>query len=95
MSKKHYMTHDEFHAEMMKIAGYKEGYEALEPEFALIDAVILARKNENLTQKQLAAKMGITQSALARLESGKVSPTLSTLQKILKSLNRKIKIVPA
>ena len=89
------MTHDEFHAEMIKIPDYKEGYDALEPEFAIIDAVILARKNENLTQKQLAAKMGITQSALARLESGKVSPTLATLQKILKSLNRKIKIVPA
>jgi len=78
---------------MMKKPGFKEAYDALEPEFAIYDALMEARINKNLTQKELAQQIGIAQSALARIESGKISTTLSTIQKILKSLGLKLTVV--
>ncbi len=88
-------THKEVHAELMKRPGYKEAYDALEPEFAIYDAIIEARIKENLTQKQLAEKIGIKQSALARIESGSISSTFAMIQKLLAGLGLKLKIVRA
>jgi DNA-binding XRE family transcriptional regulator len=88
-------THKEFHAELMKKPGYKEAYDALEVEFTIYDCIIEARKKEDLTQKQLAQKAGITQSALARIESGRISSTLTTIQKILGHVGLKLKVVKA
>ena len=46
------------------------------------------RKEKGVTQEELAKRMGTTQSAIARLESGKGkhSPTLATLQKYARAL---------
>jgi transcriptional regulator with XRE-family HTH domain len=79
----------------MKRSGYKEAYEALEPEFAIYSALIEARIKGNLTQKQLAKKIGISQPALNRLECGRVCKIMETFQKLLKITDYKIKIVPA
>lgn len=49
-------TFNEFLAEQMKNPEFKKEYEALEPEFAIIQAMIDARKNTGLTQKQLAER---------------------------------------
>ncbi|MDY4009888.1 MAG: helix-turn-helix transcriptional regulator, partial [Candidatus Limiplasma sp.] len=45
-------------------------YDALEPEFSIIQAMIDARKASGLTQKQLAEKTGIAQADISKLESG-------------------------
>ena len=45
-----------------------------------------ARKRAGLTQEQLAAKAGITQSHLSRLELGKYVPTLATLERLARAL---------
>jgi len=45
------------------------------------------RKRAHLTQKELAAKAGISQALVARIESGDVDPRVSTLRKILRVLN--------
>ncbi|MBI4799938.1 MAG: helix-turn-helix transcriptional regulator [Desulfarculus sp.] len=71
---------------------YKKEYEALEEEFSLVEAVIKARIDANLTQQQLAEKMGTTQSVIARLESGGTTPSLTTLKKLAKATGTKIKI---
>ncbi len=49
-------TFNELLAEQMKNPEFKKEYEALEPEFAIIQAMIDARKNTGLTQKQLAKR---------------------------------------
>lgn len=79
----------------MKRPGYKEAYEALEPEFAIYSALIEARIKGKLTQKQLAKKIGISQPALNRLECGRVGKIIKTLQKLLEVTDYKIKIVRA
>lgn len=57
----------------------KEEFERLEPEYQLISALIEARALAGLTQAQLADLMDTTQSAIARLESGRQLPSLKTL----------------
>jgi transcriptional regulator with XRE-family HTH domain len=44
------------------------------------------RERRGLTQEQLAAKAGISRGYLARLETARQDPKLSTLEKIAKAL---------
>lgn len=59
----------------------------------IIDCIIKIRKQKGITQKQLAYCTKINQSAIARLESKKVIPTIETLLKIASALDIKIKMV--
>lgn len=79
-------------AERMKDHEFKKEYEALEPEFAIIRAMIEAREHDGLTQKQLAERSGITQADISRLENGNANPSIRTLKKLAAALNRKLKI---
>ena len=64
----------EMHRKWMEDPQYRKKYEALGEQFALAAAVIEARSRVGLTQQQLAKKMGTTQPAIARLESGRTPP---------------------
>ena len=46
----------------------KEKYDALQPEYDIIQAMIDARVQQNMTQKDLSAKTGITQADISRIE---------------------------
>ena len=48
------------------------------------------RDRKGLTQVQLAEKSGVSRTYLARLESGRQDPTLSTLEKLAKALGVKV-----
>jgi len=72
----------ELHRKWMKDPAYKKAYEELEKEFDLAAAVIEARSRAGLTQKELAHKMGTTQPVVARLESGRVRPSMRTLERL-------------
>ena len=54
-------------------------YEAQAPEFDLAGELIAARARAGLTQSELAERMHTTQSAIARLESGRTLPSMRTL----------------
>ena len=71
----------------------REAYESLSVEFSIHNALIRERIEKKLTQKQLAKKLGIAQSALARFESGRGNPTLSFLQKITAGLGLKLTVI--
>ena len=51
-----------------------------------------ARTKAHLSQQELAARMGTSQSTIARLESGASKPTLSTLERIAKATGTKVRI---
>ncbi|MDE0348206.1 MAG: helix-turn-helix domain-containing protein [Gammaproteobacteria bacterium] len=51
------------------------------PKYALIEALVRARTAAQLTQAELAQRLGTTQSAVARLEGGRVSPSFATLRR--------------
>ncbi|MDO8638971.1 MAG: helix-turn-helix transcriptional regulator [Candidatus Daviesbacteria bacterium] len=90
--KRSYLSFDDFKREALKDPVIKAEYDRLEPEFAIIQAVIDARINKGITQQKLAKKMGTTQSAIARLESGNANPSVSFLQKLAQALNSKLEI---
>ncbi len=63
-------------------------------EMELIEATIKAREKANMTQRDLAEKTGMKQSAIARIEKMKVSPRVDTLNHLLFQLGYRLKIVP-
>ncbi len=67
---------------------FKKEYDALEEEFLLAKEIINLRKSNNLTQKELAARVGTSQPAIARIESGNYKNiSLSLLRRVAKALN--------
>ena len=54
----------------LKSKDFKEAYDFYSEEFSLAKEIIKLRKTNNLTQKELAEKVGTSQPAIARLESG-------------------------
>lgn len=68
-------------AELLADAGTRAAYDALEPEFETARELVAARARAGLTQEEVAARMGTTQSTVARLESGKRPPSLRTVQR--------------
>lgn len=84
--------YSDFLAEQLKDPELKTEYDALEPEFTIIQAMIDARKASGLTQKQLAEKTGIAQSDISKLESGSANPSLRTLQRLAQGMGMCLKI---
>ena len=78
--------------EQLKNPEFKAEWDALEPEFQVIQAMLQGRKANNLTQKQLAEKTGITQADISRLENGESNPSLNTLKKLAEGLGMTLKL---
>lgn len=60
----------------------------------IIDQVIERRKELGLSQRQLASKIGIPQSTIARIESKLVNPQMSTLTDITNFLGLSFSLTP-
>lgn len=85
-------SYRDFLEEQLKAPELKAEYDALEPEFAIIQAMIDARKTAGLTQKQLAERTGIAQADISRLENGNANPSLKTLQRLAKGMGMRMQI---
>ena len=70
---------------------FKKEWDAIEPEFAIIQAMIDARKSSGLTQKELAAKTGMSQADISKLENGNANPSIKTLQRLAKGMDMKLR----
>lgn len=88
------LTHKQLRAKALGRADVKAQYEELGDEFALLDEFLKARAAQGLTQAQVAEKIGTTQSAVARMESGrgKHSPSLATLSRYAEALGCKLEV---
>ncbi|MBV8549155.1 MAG: helix-turn-helix domain-containing protein [Alphaproteobacteria bacterium] len=78
--------------EWMKRKSFRDAYNALEPEYAVVSALIEARVKANLSQKELAKRMKTTQPAIARMESGRQVPSGATLLKFAKATGTRLQI---
>ncbi len=67
-------------------------YDALEPEFAIIQAMIDARKAKGITQKELSERTGIAQGDISKLENGNGNPSVRTLQRLANAMGMTLKI---
>ena len=67
-------------------------YERLGPVYALVGAMVEARHAASLTQSELAAKIGTTQSAVARLENAHHMPSLDMVTHYAAAVGRKLDV---
>ncbi len=84
-------------AKQMENPEFRAEYDALEPEFAIIQAMIDTRKQSGITQKQLSERTGIAQADISKLERGNANPSLKTMQRLASGMGMKLKVefVPA
>ncbi len=78
--------------EKLKDPVFKAEYDKLQPEFAIIRAVIEARMKKGLTQKALAGRIGTKQSVISRLESGRANPSMAFLQRLAQAFDTNLQI---
>lgn len=83
-----YQTLDSYLAEQMQDPEFRAAYEALEPAYQIARLRIL----RGLTQEQLAEKVGTKQPSIARLESGRSTPSLDFLQRVAEALDAQVEI---
>ena len=81
----------------LKNPEFKKEWDALEPEYQIIRAMLDARNEKAMTQKQLADITGIPQADISRIENGNANPSLRTLQRLADGMGMKLKLefVPA
>lgn len=78
--------------EQLKNKEFKKEWDAIQPEMALISAMVDARNSKNYTQKDLALKTGINQADISKIENGVRKPSIKLLQKIADAMGMMIKI---
>lgn len=71
---------------------FKKEWDNLELRYSIIKQLIKLRNSYNLTQTQLAKKIGTTQAVISRIENGTVNIGVDFLDKIAKAFNKKIKL---
>lgn len=75
---------------------FRKAFEDLNDEFEALDVLLAARKTAGLTQAEVAARMGLHQSALARIEANlgnrKHSPSMATLRKYARACGGDLKL---
>ena len=75
---------------------FRLAFEALDDEFSALDVLLRARKEAGLTQAEVAHRMGIAPSSLARIEASvgtrKHAPSLTTLRKYAQACGRRLAI---
>ena len=81
-------TLKQFRARALTRPDVKQEYDRIGEEFEFLDEILRARAAAGLTQADVAARIGTTQSAVARLESAdaKHSPSIATLQRYASAL---------
>ena len=74
---------------------FRKEWEYANAELAKLDKIIAARSDVGLTQADVASRMGITQSAVARLESNLmrgILPSGRTLTRYAQALGKRVQI---
>ncbi|OGY14555.1 MAG: transcriptional regulator [Candidatus Blackburnbacteria bacterium RIFCSPLOWO2_02_FULL_40_10] len=74
--------------EALKDPKLRAEYDKLQPQFA----ILRARIEKRLTQKELAQRIGTKQSVISRLESGRANPSVAFLKKLAQALNSHLEI---
>lgn len=83
-----------FKSKALRRPGVKAAYDELDDEFRFLDEILKARHAAGLTQGKVAERVGTTQSAVARLESGagRHSPSIATLQRYASALGYRLEL---
>lgn len=78
---------------LMKDKEFSDEYMKLKPRYDLISQIIEERSKQDITQEELALRVGTQKSNISRFESGAYNPSLDFLIKIANSLGKEVQIV--
>ena len=82
----------DFLNEQLKDPELKAESDALEPEYAIMCAIIEARNAMGLTKQQLSERTGIAQGDISKLENGSGNPSLNTLRRLANGMGMRLKL---
>ena len=85
-------SYREYKEKALKDPEVKAEYDSLEAEYDIIQAMIDARINQHMTQKDLPAKTGITQADISRIENGTRNPSLAMVKRLAEGLGLQLKL---
>lgn len=83
---------DTYKQKLLKNPEFKRLDEESQPEFEIAKAIIRARIDNKITQKELAKRMNTTQSVISRVEQGRTSPSIALLKRIAAALNTTLQV---
>jgi predicted transcriptional regulator len=83
---------NDYKKELLSNPQTRQEYDALGPEYAIVSQLLQARNSLGLTQAEIAKRMGVKQSFVARLENGAANPTVSTLKRFSSAIGKKLVI---
>ncbi len=86
------ITFEEVKRDLMKDPEFRKEWERSEPEYQLNRAIIKARIDKKMTQKELAKRAKTTQAVISRIQNSSVSPTLALVQRIAEAMGKKLEI---
>jgi DNA-binding XRE family transcriptional regulator len=86
------MNWNEAKAIILKNDDVKNELKMNEAEYKIIEEIIMARREKNLTQRDLADLIGTKQSNISRLESGNYNPSLDFLSKIALAVGKELEV---
>lgn len=79
-------------AELLKDPEVQKALKKNELEFQIAKAIIEARINKGLSQKDLAERLHTKQSVISRVENAKTTPSLSFLKRLAEALNTSLQV---
>ena len=86
------ISFEEMKSDMLKDEEFKIEYEKLKPRYEAIEQIIRARKEQNITQAELAKRVGTQKSNISRLESGNYNPSLDFIVKVAELLGKSLSV---
>ena len=87
-------SYNEYKKQALANPEVKAEYDALQIEYDIIQAMIDARIEQHMTQKELSAMTGITQADISRIENGTRNPSLEMLKRLAHGLGMQLKLEP-
>lgn len=85
-------SYSEFKMELLEDPEVKAAYDELQPEYDIIQAMVDARKSQNMTQKDLSEATGITQADISRIENGTRNPSLGMVKRLAAGMGMRLKL---
>lgn len=83
-------TLNDLKTHLFKDEAVKKAYDEWSLHYELLEALIMARTEQGITQTELAKRTGISKSNISRFEKGTHSPSIDFVQRIAKGLNKTI-----
>lgn len=86
------ISFEEMKNDLLQDVDFKTEYEKLKPRYEAIAQIIKARKEQNITQAELAKRVGTQKSNISRLESGNYNPSLDFLIRVSEALGKSLSV---